>query len=179
MAFRMYADDNDDYLPRRGQGVQTLNEIDRPTDWFNALPIYFGLSSFQMMVSNNTVPVAHSQSVFVCPTANNPGTNYNPNWVYFLPYGMNMNLCPWNLTAPTQYYQVSQPAYVVAMAEAQGPYASTYLSAKAYASPNAYGPVARHGGQINLLFLAGEVQSFAGGMWAVVWAIHIAPISAG
>ncbi len=40
-AFRMYADDNSDYLPRRGQGVQTLVEIDRPTDWFNALPPYF------------------------------------------------------------------------------------------------------------------------------------------
>jgi len=37
MAFRMYADDNQDYLPRRGQGVQTLVEIDRPTDWLNAL----------------------------------------------------------------------------------------------------------------------------------------------
>src|SRR5579863_6824594 len=48
VAFRMYADDNDDFLPRRGQGVQTLLEIDRPTDWFNALPGYFGLSSFQM-----------------------------------------------------------------------------------------------------------------------------------
>jgi prepilin-type N-terminal cleavage/methylation domain-containing protein len=150
MAFRMYADDNEDYLPRRGQGVQTLNEINRPTDWFNALPIYFGLSSFQMMISNSLVPVAHGQSVFICPTASNPGGTY------FLPYGMNMNLCPWNLTVPTQYYQVVQPACVVAMADAPGPYASTYPS------PQPYGPVARHAGQINLLFLAGGAQSFAG-----------------
>jgi prepilin-type N-terminal cleavage/methylation domain-containing protein len=150
MAFRMYADDNDDYLPRRGQGVQTLNEIDRPTDWFNALPVYFGLSSFQMMISNNVVPPAHGQSVFICPSASNPGG------AYFLPYGMNMNLCPWNLAVPTQYYQVAQPACVVAMVDAPGPYASTFPS------PNAYGPVPRHAGKINLLFLAGEVQTFAG-----------------
>ncbi len=153
MAFRMYADDNQDYLPRRGQGVQTLQEINRPTDWFNALPVYFGLSSFQMMISTNTVPLAHSQSVFICPTANNPGSNY------FLPYGMNMNLCPWNLAVPTQYYQVVQPACVVAMADAPGPYASTYPSTQPYSI------VARHAGQINLLFLAGEAQSFAG--WCV------------
>lgn len=149
-AFRMYADDNNDYLPRRGQGVQTLQEINRPTDWFNALPVYFGLPSFQMMISNNILPTAHSQSVFICPTANNPGGTY------FLPYGMNMNLCPWNLTLPTQYYQVQQPAYVVTMAEAPGPYASTYPSKQPYSI------VARHIGRINLLFLAGEVQTFAG-----------------
>ncbi|HUA66268.1 MAG TPA: prepilin-type N-terminal cleavage/methylation domain-containing protein [Alphaproteobacteria bacterium] len=127
-AFRMYADDNSDYLPRRGQGVQTLVEIDRPTDWFNALPPYFGLSSFQMMISNNAVPAAHTRSVFICPTANNPNT---PG-TYFLPYCMNMNLCPWNLTIPTKYTQVSQPDYVVAMGDAPGPYASTYPSTQPY-----------------------------------------------
>ena len=150
VAFRMYADDNHDYLPRRGQGVQTLVEIDRPTDWFNALPPYFGLNSFQMMVSNNLMPAAHAQSVFICPTAGNPGGTY------FLPYAMNMNLSPWNLTSPAQYFQIHEPEFVVAMADAPGPYASTYPSKQPY------GIVARHGGQINLLFLAGQVQSFAG-----------------
>jgi prepilin-type N-terminal cleavage/methylation domain-containing protein len=155
-AFRMYADDNDDYLPRRGQGVQTLVQIDRPTDWFNALPPYFGLSSFQAMITNDLVPTVHTHSVFICPTANKPN---NPGATYFLPYGMNMNLCPWNLTNPTKYQQVSQPDYVVAMGDAPGPYASTYPSIQAYSI------VARHAGQVNLLFLAGEVQSFAG--WRV------------
>jgi prepilin-type N-terminal cleavage/methylation domain-containing protein len=150
IAFRMYADDNNDFLPRRGQGVQTLAQINRPTDWFNALPSYFGLSSFEMMVSNKIVPAAHSQSVFICPSANNPGGTY------FLPYGMNMNLCPWNLASPILYSQVKQPEYVVAMGDAPGPYASTYPSKQPYSI------VARHSGQVNLLFLAGEVQSFAG-----------------
>jgi prepilin-type N-terminal cleavage/methylation domain-containing protein len=149
-AFGMYADDNDDYLPRRGQGVQTLVEIDRPTDWFNALPPYFGLSSFQMMISNNAVPAVHAQSVFICPTASNPGGTY------FLPYCMNMNLCPWNLTTPTKYQQVSQPVYVATMGDASGPYASTYPSVQPYSI------VARHSKQVNLLFLAGAVKSFAG-----------------
>jgi prepilin-type N-terminal cleavage/methylation domain-containing protein len=152
-AFHMYATDNDDFLPRRGQGVQTLVEIDRPTDWFNALPLYFGLSSFQMMISNNTVPAAHANSVFICPTANNAN---NPGDTYFLPYAMNMNLCPWNLTIPTKYSQVSQPIYVVALGDAPGPYASTYPSKQPYSI------VARHAGQVNLLFLAGEVQSLPG-----------------
>jgi prepilin-type N-terminal cleavage/methylation domain-containing protein len=150
LAYRMYADDNDDFLPRRGQGVQALFQIDRPADWFNALPAYFGLPTFEQMVTNNAKPAAHDQSVFICPTADNPGGNY------FLPYGMNMNLCPWNLPVATKFGQVVQPSHVVAMADAPGPYASTFPSSRAYSV------IARHSSRVNLLFLAGSVQSFAG-----------------
>ena len=150
LAYRLYADDHDDFLPRRGQGVQQLAQVNRPEDWFNALPVYFGLLSFQQMVTNNVTPAAHSQSVFICPSADDPGGTY------FLPYGMNMNLCPWNLPVATKFDDVVQPAYVVAMADAPGQYASTYPSAQPYSI------VARHAARINLLFLAGQVQSFAG-----------------
>ena len=150
LAYGMYADDNDDYLPRRGQGVQVLARIDRPDDWFNALPVYFGLLTFQEMVTNNVKPATHTKPVFICPTADDPGGTY------FLPYGMNMNLSPWNLPLATKFSEVAQPACVVAMADAPGPYASTYPSTQSYSI------VARHAGRINLLFLAGQVQSFAG-----------------
>jgi prepilin-type N-terminal cleavage/methylation domain-containing protein len=150
LAYRMYADDNSDYLPRRGQGVQVLAQIDRPEDWFNSLPFYFRLPSFQQMVTNNLKPAAHTQSVFICPAANDPGGTY------FLPYGMNMNLSPWNLPAATKFGEVLQPSTVVALADAPGPYASTYPSARPY------GLIARHVSRVNLLFLTGNVQSLAG-----------------
>lgn len=150
LAYRMYADDNEDFLPRRGQGVQVLAQINRPDDWFNALPPYFGLSSFEDMVSNDVTPTAQSKSVFICPVAENPGG------AYFLPYGMNMNLCPWNLPLAIKFAQVIQPDFVVAMADAPGPYASTFPSTRPY------GTLARHASKVNLLFLAGAVQSFAG-----------------
>jgi len=150
LAFRMYADDNGDFLPRRGQGVQILAKIDRPEDWFNCLPGYFGPGSFQMMVSNNAVPIAHSKSIFICAAAENPGATY------FLPYGMNMNLCPWNLPTQTKFADVQRPEITVAMADAPGPYSATFPSA------NPYSPKARHGTKLNVLFLSGRVQSFAG-----------------
>ena len=118
---------------------------------FNSLPSYFGLQSFQMMVSNNIMPAAHSKSVFICPSAENPGATY------FLPYGMNMNLCPWNLPVKRRNSpKCQQPDLVVAMADAPGPYSATYPSA------NTYSPAARHGSKLNVLFLSGRVQSFAG-----------------
>jgi len=150
LAYEFYADDNEDYLPRRGQGVQALVQIDRPTDWFNALPLYFTRVSFQQMVSNNAVPAAHDHSVFICPTADDPGGTY------FLPYGMNMNLCPWNLATPTRFTDVVQPSCVVAMADAPGPYASTFPSTRPYSV------AARHSARANVLFLAGQVQTYPG-----------------
>lgn len=150
IAFQMYADDNGDFLPRRGQGVQPLFQIDRPTDWFNALPQYFGQASFQQMVTNNVKPIAHEQSVFICPTADDPGGTC------FLPYGMNMNLCPWNLSTQTKFAEVVQPSSVVAMADAPGQYSATFPSTRPYCV------AARHTARANLLFLTGQVQSFAG-----------------
>ncbi len=155
LAYHMYAADNNDFLPRRGQGVQPLAQIDRPEDWFNALPVYFSLPAFGQMAANNAAPAPQSQSVFICPTAVNTN-NTNMMEIYFLPYGMNMNLSPWNLPLATQFNQVQMPIYVVAMGEAPGPYSSTYPSTQPYSI------VARHTGRINLLFLAGQVQGFAG-----------------
>lgn len=150
LAFRMYADDNEDSLPRRGQGVQVLGNISRPEDWFNSLPPFFSLQPFQTMVANNTRPVAHTKSLFICPVAEDPGA------AYFLPYGMNMNLCPWNLPVATKFAEVARPESVAAMGDAPGQYASTYPSTQPYSI------VARHASKINLLFLTGGVQSFAG-----------------
>jgi prepilin-type N-terminal cleavage/methylation domain-containing protein len=148
LAFRQYADDHADFLPRRGQGVQPLAQIDRPEDWFNALPVYFNSPSYQQLFATNQKFKPRSSSVFVCPTATDPGGNH------FLPYGMNMNLCPWNLPQPTRFADVVRPGEVVAMADAPGPYASTFPSG------NPYSVLARHAARVNILFLAGQVASF-------------------
>ena len=155
LAYRMYADDFEDYLPRRGQGVQVLAEIDRPTDWFNALPPYFGQPSYLDLADSGRRPNPGDQSVFVCPDAVAPDTTYS--WATnFLAYGMNMNLCPWILPAPTKYTEVVQPMMVVALADAPGLYASTYPSTQPYSV------IARHAGRVNILFLGGAVLSFKG-----------------
>jgi len=150
LALRMYADDFDDYLPRRGQGVQPLALITRGSDWFNALPAYFSRPAFQELVAAGQKPAAGDHSVFICPDATDPGGTY------FLGYGMNMNLSPWILPQPTKFATVVRPDCVVALGESPGPYASTYPSTQAYSV------VARHVRRGNLLFLAGQVQTFKG-----------------
>jgi prepilin-type N-terminal cleavage/methylation domain-containing protein len=152
LAYRQYADDNNDYLPRRGQGVKPLQQIDRPEDWFNALPPYLKLPPYQQLLTNNQRLAASSPSPFVCPAATDPRSNH------FLPYAMNMNLCPWGdsgFSEPTRFADVTQPVHVVALTDGPGPYSATYPSR------NPYTPIARHTGRLNILFLSGNVQSFA------------------
>src|SRR5215471_20894464 len=62
LAYRQYADENDDYLPRRGQGVKVLQQIDRPEDWFNALPPYLKLPTYQQLFTSQQrfTPRTHS-----------------------------------------------------------------------------------------------------------------------
>jgi len=150
LAIRAYADDNDDVLPHRGQGVQVLTRIDRPEDWFNALPFYFGSKCFQELVAAGQTPKQKVNSIFICPDAIDSGSNY------FLPYAMNMNLSPWSLPHPTRFRDIVQPALVVAMADGPGQYSATYPSA------NPYSPVPRHGLRANLLFLGGQVKAYEG-----------------
>ncbi len=150
LAYRQYADDNNDFLPRRGQGVQALFQIDRPEDWFNCLPVYFGSKSYQQLFAANQKFKPGARTVFVCATARDTGSNH------FLPYSMNMNLSTWNLPVATKYSEVARPMQVVAMAEAPGPYASTYPSVKPHSA------VARHSNRANLLFLGGQAGTFSG-----------------
>jgi prepilin-type N-terminal cleavage/methylation domain-containing protein len=149
LAYRQYADDNKDFLPRRGQGVQPLGLIDRSDDWFNALTSYFGSQPYQQLFAANQKFQARAKSVFVCPAAIDPGSTH------FLPYGMNMNLSPWILPKAAKITEVVRPLQVVAMADAPGPYSSTYPSSKPYSV------IARHLGRVNLLFLTGQVNSFS------------------
>jgi prepilin-type N-terminal cleavage/methylation domain-containing protein len=149
LAFRQYADDNKDCLPRRGQGIQPLAQIDRPEDWFNCLPPYFNSQSYEQLFTANQKLKPRSSTVFVCPDATDPGSNH------FLPYGMNMNLCPWNLPEPTKFAEVASPSLVVVMADAPGPYASTFPSTRPYSV------LARHSGRVNILFLTGQVKSYS------------------
>jgi prepilin-type N-terminal cleavage/methylation domain-containing protein len=150
LALNLYASDHEDDLPRRGQAHSPLTRIDRPEDWFNALPPYFNSPPYEQLYAIGQKFAPRTRSVFVCPEATDPGG------AHFLPYAQNMMLSPWNRALPTRLSQVAQPSLVVAMGEAPGPYAGTFPSALPL------GAIARHNLNINLLFLGGQVNSFAG-----------------
>jgi len=149
VALGAYAADNNGDLPRRGQGVQPVAQLNRPEDWFNALPPYLGQVGYGALVAAGRKPQAGDNSIFVRPGAKDPGGTA------FLSYGMNMNLSPWNLASPTKLSQIEKPSLTVFLAEASGKYSSTYPSTQAY------GCVAPYRKQGNILFLDGHVTAFS------------------
>lgn len=147
-ALGSYVSDNNGDLPRRGQGVQPVTVLDRPEDWFNALPPYLGQPGYGEVARSGNRPGESDRSIFVRPGAK--GTEQT----VFLSYGMNMNLSPWNLPRPTKLAEIERPSCTVFLAESPGTYASTYPSTKPF------GCVAPHGGKGNILFLDGHVAAF-------------------
>lgn len=148
VALGSYLAENDGALPRRGQGVQVVAQLDRPEDWFNALPPYLGQPGYGELVKSGRRPRENERSIFVRPGAKDPGTKA------FLSYGMNMNLSPWNMPAPTKLAAIERPATTVFLAESSGQYASTYPSSRPYSCQ------APHNGKGNVLFLDGHVGVF-------------------
>lgn len=155
-AFHFYVNSHNGYLPRRGQGVQPTNQIDRPQDWFNAVPPTVAMKSYSEMVADNSLPrPGNSSSIWICPEA------VDADWKYYWSYGMNMALsveqANQNHGMPDKLTGVGSPSVLVLMTDAPGNYCSVYPSA----IPNGYNPVARHNGQVNICFLDGHAVSMS------------------
>ena len=150
IALALYLHENNDAIPRRGQGVKPLVELDRPDAWFNALPPLVGMKTYETLATNGVAPKPGDPSVFVCPTAH-PTEHSN-----FLSYAMNFYLSPTSRPTPHRLPEIPRPASLAFMADGGCAYSSTVPSKMPYSVQ------ARHLLQANVSFLDGHVQAFAG-----------------
>jgi prepilin-type N-terminal cleavage/methylation domain-containing protein/prepilin-type processing-associated H-X9-DG protein len=148
-ALNLYANDHNGEYVRRGQGVQPLFQIDRPEDWFNVLPPYLGLPTFQDLIAQGHRITPGEQTVYTCPAAADPGSQY------FLPYAMNMYLSPWSRPEPHHRQEIDNISQLAFLADAPGAYASTIPSTLPFSL------IARHSGHANVCFVDGHAVSFA------------------
>lgn len=146
----IYANQENGWLPRRGQGVQATTIFNRPSDWFNALPPILKLTPLSDIVTAGTLPSVDDHSIWMCPAAPDAGQKY-----YFA-YAMNMRLSTWNAPTPDRVNRIGSWSTAVFMTEGPGLFCSI-LPANA-----PYSAVARHRGRINVCFLDGHVVSFTG-----------------
>jgi prepilin-type N-terminal cleavage/methylation domain-containing protein/prepilin-type processing-associated H-X9-DG protein len=145
-----YADAHKGALPRRGQGVQATTRLDRPEDWFNSLPPFMEHLPYSRLVQESQQPQPGVNSVWMCPDAQEIAQTT------FFAYGMNMALSPWDAPEPDRIDRVGPTHTMVFMTEGPGDHCSLLPAAKAYS------PVARHNGIINIAFLDGHVEKYAG-----------------
>jgi prepilin-type N-terminal cleavage/methylation domain-containing protein/prepilin-type processing-associated H-X9-DG protein len=157
MAIQLYAQDNDGYLPRRGQGVTPTLKIDRAPDWFNALPPMFHSSPYvDLDAARRISRPGGASSVWLCPEAADfAGTYY---WSYGMNMGLSVETATENNGMPAKITGVGNPSIMVVFADAQGNYCSVFPSRL----PGGYNPVARHSKMVNLCFLDAHVAAFTG-----------------
>jgi len=149
-AVQLYANQEHGWLPRRGQGVQMTTVINRPSDWFNALPPMLHLPSFNDLVTAGKMPRPGDHSFFVCPSA------VDGSQQYFFSYAMNMRLSTWDAPLPDRINRIGSWSTVVFLTDGPGTYCSVLPTV------NNYCPLARHHGRSNIAFLDGHVASYTG-----------------
>jgi len=158
IALNIYAVQNHDWLPRRGQGTSPTATVTNYDDWFNELPPLLGQKMYQDLVTLGQIPMPESNSIWICPqltgSPNGAGNVFG--------YAMNMALSTRNAPQPDRMESIGSASTMVFMTDGPAGYCSTVPFASSSTAPAPYNPVPRHNGKVNVSFLDGHVSAFAG-----------------
>jgi prepilin-type N-terminal cleavage/methylation domain-containing protein/prepilin-type processing-associated H-X9-DG protein len=133
VAVKMYADDNQDYVPEEGTITSTVLAAGNADAWYNRVAPYCGIKPLRdPYAANNKAqfPVPSSISIFSCPSAREPVVGQpSVAWQYFM-YGENDWLCvngnhgksAQQLGAQNKMVQIQRPANVIIFGEVDDDY---------------------------------------------------------
>ncbi len=98
LGFRMYADDNRDFVPDEGNTVVQIDDAQNVDAWYNVIAPYTGGKPLTAAYNDTprNPPVPGTKSIFSCPTTANPNNTYKTppasSRAFFM-YGENGRLC--------------------------------------------------------------------------------------
>jgi prepilin-type N-terminal cleavage/methylation domain-containing protein/prepilin-type processing-associated H-X9-DG protein len=129
LGFRMYADDNNDFVPEEGNTVLPISAPENVDAWYNVIPPYIKQHSLVEFYKSTppTPPLPGSRTIFSCPSCpapNNPAAPYasppTTTRAFFM-YGENGRLCinrPGGVRAGnTKLSNVAKPTDTIFIAE--------------------------------------------------------------
>jgi len=152
----LYAQMNDGWLPRRGQGIMPVQTITWYDDWFNELPPLLGMKAYEDLASAGQIPQTTDHSLWICPELTGSPNNFGN----LFGYAMNMALSVRNAPRPDRIDQVGFTSTMVFIADGPPGYCSTVPYVATPAAPALFNPVARHQGKLNIAFLDSHVDAF-------------------
>jgi prepilin-type N-terminal cleavage/methylation domain-containing protein/prepilin-type processing-associated H-X9-DG protein len=171
LGYRLYADDNSDYVPEEGSIGDAINAKALPTinnleeAWYNTVSKYIGQKTMVELYGATppNIPQPGNSSLYTCPAAPKPRKDPSFNWAYFM-YGENNRLCVNRGTRAgpppvpqNKLTSVTKPTDTVFVAEVNGNGASdAQLSLSGTTGQFAVG---RHSARGNLSFVDGHSAS--------------------
>ena len=129
LGFRLYADENGDFVPEEGNIGAAIN--DAPSGnlneaWYNSVAKYIGQHSMTELYQATppNIPIPGNSSLYTCPAAPQPRKTPSFNWAYFM-YGENNRLCVNRSTRAggtpqTKLIGVTRPTDTIFVAEVNG-----------------------------------------------------------
>ncbi|MGA2233203.1 MAG: type II secretion system protein, partial [Tepidisphaeraceae bacterium] len=142
IAVNAYAEQNNNWLPRRGQGKMPTQELIWYDDWFNELAPLLSQQPYQTLVTTGRMPQIGDGSIWICPELSGaPNTFGN-----LFGYSMNMALSVREAPLPDRIDKIGESATMVFMADGPAGYCSTVPFISTPNAPAPFNPVPRHNG---------------------------------
>ena len=122
LAFRMYSDDNNDFVPQEGNTILAINNAANTYAWYNVVSTLINQPPLTNLysVANPNPPLPGSPSIYSCPGCPNPNSSYsippNANKAFFM-YGENGRLCVNAGNAQTKLSTIPKPTDTIFVAE--------------------------------------------------------------
>jgi prepilin-type N-terminal cleavage/methylation domain-containing protein/prepilin-type processing-associated H-X9-DG protein len=130
LGFRMYTDDNNDFVPEEGNVAVKIVDVLNADAWYNSVPPTLSSQPLVVLYTSTPVnpPVPGSRSIFSCPSCPDPNKAANAyanpptfNRALFM-YGENGRLCinkggPVRTTPNTKLSTVKKPSDTIFLAE--------------------------------------------------------------
>ena len=121
LAFKMYADDNRDYVPEEGDVSKTIFTTNNSDGWYNMVAPYAGQKSLSSLYISTNYPTPSGNTIYCCPAARTPPKSPSFSQQYFM-YGENNRICVnrtsvQNGASQTKMSQIRRPSVTVLVAE--------------------------------------------------------------
>jgi prepilin-type processing-associated H-X9-DG protein len=158
IALNEYADQNHDWLPRRGQGKEPTEQLGWYDDWFNALPPLLRQPTYQQLVANRQMPQIGDHSVWICPQLFGSPNTYGNLFGYAMNMALSVRIAPY----PDRINKIGSASTMVFMADGPAGYSSTVPFGATPNAPAPFNPVPRHNGLVNIAFADGHVSAYGG-----------------
>ena len=156
LAFRMYADDNRDFVPNEGNTIVQIDDPQNADAWYNIVVSYAGsqplTNSYFPAVTRNP-PLPGSKSIFSCPATSDPDPSLYKkpplasDRAFFM-YGENGSLCvnKGSGSPQTRLSNIKKPVDTIFLAETDPNNKDNNPSIAQSNIKGQYASSARHGG---------------------------------